>query len=123
MAALRNAARFCGPCPSFTWHLSSPNVTLRTQCKLSIPQWPCQRVINKVAPPLWRERLLIAYCTSTVFLPLEFVVRSKRQTCFRPGQSRCSAKRVLAWRCRCTSRPCPLLEGAIQRVTVGVGAR
>jgi hypothetical protein len=29
MAALRNAARFCGPCPSFTWHLSSPNVTSR----------------------------------------------------------------------------------------------
>ena len=43
MAALRNTAKLCGPCPFFTWHLSSPNETSRTQCRrFSMPQWPRQ---------------------------------------------------------------------------------
>ena len=43
MTALRKAARFCGPCPFFTWHLSSPKQTSRTQCsRFSLPQWPPQ---------------------------------------------------------------------------------
>ena len=49
----------------------------------------------------------MAYWISTVVRPLHRVVRSRRQTCAKPGQSRCPAGRELACRCRWTVRPCP----------------
>jgi len=49
----------------------------------------------------------MAYWISTVVRPLQRVVRSSRQTCAKPGQSRCPANRVLACKCRWTVRPCP----------------
>jgi hypothetical protein len=109
MAALRNAARLCGPCPFFTWHLSSPSETSRTQWRrFSIPQGPRQWVRRNSASAFSRERLLMAYWISTVVRPWHRVVRSRRQTCFRAGQSICPARRVLVCRCRRTVRPCPL---------------
>ena len=109
MAALRNAARLWGPCPFFTWHLSSPSETSRTQWRrFSIPQCPRQWVRRNAASACFGERLLTAYWISTVVRPWHRVVRSRRQTCSRPGQSICPARRALACRCRCTVRPCPL---------------
>ena len=59
--------------------------------------------------PLSRK-LLIANWISTVVRPLQWVVRSRRQTCVKPGQSRRPASRALACKCRCTLRPCPFDE-------------
>lgn len=109
MAALRKAARFCGPCPFSTWHLSSPKVTSRTQCRrFSMPQWPRQCSSRNAASARLRGRLVTAYWISTVVRPLHRVVRSRRQTWANPGQSSCPASRVLVCRCRRTCRPCPL---------------
>ena len=109
MAALRKAARFCGPYPFSTWHLSSPKDTSRTQCsRFSMPQWPRQCSSRNAASACLRERLVTAYWISTVVRPLHRVVRSRRQTWAKPGQSRCPASRVLVCRCRRTWRPCPV---------------
>jgi hypothetical protein len=85
--------------------LPQGHVTDVVEVLFTMSQWPREIARGLPAQARSRPKLVAAQTVSVVVLPLTRRVRSSRQTCFTPGQSRYPVSRVAARIRRASTRP------------------